>query len=197
MIRYKKLIVLALCMWFMEPVVYGDMVSPAQLSCKYECPSQNLHSKESLLSDGLSEDCIFSGVAGFDFGSFDFVTVSNPEAGQIPDMRHLQISASGFDSCHLCLYTLMGLGFCGSVGRVRKISFGFIPAWYHDGGPSQVGHSYAVMPCSLRSVPIWNFIQPEYAWESLLLRYFKGVGVSLLRDSQFVSDVLSSRGPPN
>ncbi len=197
MIRCKKLIVLVVCMWFIAPAVYGDMVPPARLSCKYECPSQILPSEELLLRNGLSDQFIFSGVIGLDFGSVYSIPESNFEVEQTSNVRHLQISASGSGSCYLCFYTLVGLGLCSSVNRVKRISFGFIPEWYHDGGPYQIGHSYAVMPGSLRSVPICCFIQPEYVGESLLTRYSKGIGVSLLRNSQFISDMSSSRGPPN
>jgi len=167
-----------------------------RVRCQYECPSQILSSEAPLLRDCLS-DQFASGVIGLDFGKFDFIPESSIEVERTSNIRHLQISASDSGSCYLCLYTLIGLGLYSSVNRVKKISFGFIPEWYHDGGPYQIGHSYAVMPDSLRSVPISCFVQPEYIGEDVLTRYSKGIGISLLRSSQFVSDMLSSRGPPN
>lgn len=196
MLKGKKLILLVVCMWFISPVVYGDMVSPARIRYQYECPAQILSSEEPLLREGLSEQFVSDGIC-MDFGSFHFIPESSIGIERTSNARHLQISASDSGSCYLCLYTLIGLGLCSSVNRIKRISFGFIPEWYHDGGPNQIGHSYAVMPGSLRSIPICSFVQPEYIGENILTRYSRGIGISLLRNSQFVSDMLSSRGPPN
>jgi hypothetical protein len=195
MLKGKKLILLAVCMWFISPVVYGDMTPLAQIRCQSECPSQILSSEEYLLRSGLPIQ-LSSDIFGLDFGTFEFIPESGMEVERASNVMHLQISASDSGSCYLCLYTLIGLGLYSSVSRVKKISFGFIPEWYHDGGPCQIGHSYAVMPGTLRSVANCCFIQPEYIGEDVLTRYSKGIGISLLRSSKFVSDILLSRGPP-
>jgi len=197
MIKLKKLILVAVCMWFVTPVVYGDMIPLSRLSCNYQCPSQNLRSEELLLHNELTDQFVFSGVINVNYGSAGFIPESNAGIEQTSKIGHLLISTPDSGSRSLCLYTLIGLGLCSSVTWVKRISFGFIPEWYHDGGPHQVGHSYAVMPGTLRSVPICCFIQSDYIGESLLSRYFMGIGISLLRNSHFTQDMLSYRGPPH
>lgn len=188
---------MAVCIWFITPVMYGDMIPLSRLSCNYQYPSQNLRSEEPLFHNDLSDQFVFSGVINMDYGSVGFIPESNAGIEQASKIRHLQITMPGSGSRSLCLYTLIGLGLCSSVTWAKRISFGFIPQWYHEGGPHQVGHSYAVMPGTLRSVPICSFVQQVDIGESLLSRYYMGIGISLLRNSHFTQDMLSYRGPPH
>ena len=197
MLKLKKLILVAVCMWFVTPVVYGDMTPLSRLSYAYQDPSQNLRSEEILLHGDLSDKIVFSGVINVNYNSFGLISESNTGIEQNSKNRHMLISRPDSGSRSLCLYTLIGLGLCSSVTWVKKISFGFIPQWYHEGGPHQVGHSYAVMPGTLKSVPICCFLRSDYIGESLLSRYYKGIGISFLRNSLYTQDMLSYRGPPN
>ena len=63
--------------------------------------------------------------------------------------RTLQILNDGQSSLSLCLSAIIGLGLYSGAQCVRRLSFGFIPEWYHNGGPFQIGHSFAVSPDSL------------------------------------------------
>ena len=99
------------------------------------------------------------------------------------------------DSLSLCLYALFSLGLCKSAPWVKRLSFGIIPSWYHDGGPWQIGHSFAVAPDCLSYAEIC-VVQPQGAPERLTPDYNRGIVSPLLRNSQFTLAVLAARGPP-
>jgi len=118
------------------------------------------------------------------------------DTGQIRETQPVQILTDGQNSFSLCLYALLGLGLCKSAPLVKKFSFGYIPHWYHDGGPAQVGHSLAISPDCLCSAPVYCFIQPDGTAENPIPRYHFATVVSLWRNSQFTPAVLAPRGPP-
>ena len=101
-------------------------------------------------------------------------------------------------SLNMCLYALVGLGLCSSVHWVKKTHLSFIPEWYHDGSPGQIGHSFAISPDTLCPVPVCCFIQPESIIANLYIsnKYRLGTIKSLWRKSQFIPEVTASRGPP-
>jgi len=99
-------------------------------------------------------------------------------------------------SCSLCLYALMGLSLCSAPHWVRKLSLGHIPEWYHDGGPFQIGHSFAISSESLYPVPVCCFVQPVGTIYHLIPQYRFRTIVSFWRKSQFTPEVIASRGPP-
>ena len=99
------------------------------------------------------------------------------------------------DSLSLCLYALFSLGLCKSAPWVKRLSFGIIPSWYHDGGPWQIGHSFAVAPDCLSYAEIC-VVQPQGGPERLSPHYNRGIVSPLLRHSQFTLAVLAARGPP-
>jgi hypothetical protein len=103
--------------------------------------------------------------------------------------------SDGQNSFDLCLYALLGLGLCKSVPLVKRFSFSHIPQWYHDGGPAQIGHSFAISPDCLGSAPVC-FVQPDGPAEEHIPRHFFATVVSLWRNSQFTPAILASRGPP-
>jgi hypothetical protein len=125
-----------------------------------------------------------------------FLPEKNSDAKQASESQHPQALTDSTNSLSLCLSALIGLGLCGSAHWVKKLSFGFIPEWYHDGGPFQIGHSHAAMPGSLCPVPVCCFIQPACVVEDLIPQYRLGTVVSLWRKSQFTSTVLAPRAPP-
>ena len=118
------------------------------------------------------------------------------DLGRASQTRPPQILMEGESNLNLCLSALICLGLCSSSHYVKKLSFGFIPEWYHDGGPFQIGHSIAVSPDSVCSAPLCCFVQPVWTPEDRALQYRLGTIVSLWRESQFTSDVLAARGPP-
>ena len=135
-------------------------------------------------------------VADLSSWSVRFLPEAGTDAGQSSEMPLPQSLTSGPSSLSLCLSALLGLGLCSSAHSLKKISFGFIPEWYHDGGPFQIGHSHALMPNSLSPVPVYCFIQPALTAECRLLRYRLEAIESLWRKSQFTPPGLVSRGPP-
>jgi len=119
------------------------------------------------------------------------------DTGQTPELQNLRSFTDGPGSFALCLYALIGLGLCQAAPWVKKLSFEFIPEWYHDGGPFQIGHSHAVTPETLYPVPACSFVQPTCMVESHIPQYSLRTIVSLWRKSQFTSSIIASRGPPD
>ncbi len=138
----------------------------------------------------------FPSVADLDSWSVEFLPEANADVRQTSEIQHPLILTSGPDSFNLCLSALIGLGLCSSAHWVKRLSFGFIPEWYHNGGPFQIGHSYAVTPESLCPAPAFCFVQPVCTVEDSLPQYRLRTVVSLWRKSQFTPVVLASRGPP-
>ena len=112
--------------------------------------------------------------------------------GEIPALR---IRSDGQSSLSLCLYALIGLGLCRSAPWARRLSLAGVPEWFHDGGPFQIGHSFAVSPDCRCAAPVC-FIQPDHTEQDHIPRYRRGMVVSLWRTSQFTPTALASRGPP-
>ncbi len=107
-----------------------------------------------------------------------------------------QILSDRQGSLSLCIYALIGLGLFRSAPLVKKLSFGGIPAWYDDGGPRQVGHSFAIAPDCLCAAPLC-FVQPPDAMAEKVRRYHFARVIALWRKSQFAAAVLASRAPPS
>ena len=129
-------------------------------------------------------------------GRAEFLTEAQGDVKQTMYTQHSLNLTDAPSSFSLCLYALMGLALCRSAPWIKKLSFGHIPEWYHDGGPFQIGHSLAVSPESLCPVPVCCFIQPVRTVEFLIPQYRLRAVVSLWRKSQFTPDVIASRGPP-
>lgn len=108
----------------------------------------------------------------------------------------LYILSDEHDSLSLCLYALLGLGLCHSAPCVKKLSFGCIPEWYHDGGPFQIGHSYALGPDCLDSASVCCFVQPDCGADDSVSHDYWGTMAALLRKSIFTPTLLTSRSPP-
>jgi hypothetical protein len=128
--------------------------------------------------------------------SVQLLPKANASMGQASQIQQPQITTDGAGNLSLCLYALIGLGLCRSAPYVKKLSFGCVPEWFHDGGPFQIGHSFAVSPESLCPAPACCFIQPVCTEQPLISQYSLGTIVSLWRKSQFALSVLASRGPP-
>jgi hypothetical protein len=176
---------------------YADMV-PASQPGAGRGSSAAVYSSSSLLyTNSLSP---FNSPSVGDLGVWpvQFLPEKNPNAEQVSESQHPQALTDGTSSLSLCLSALMGLGLCGSVHWIKRLHWGAIPEWYHDGGPFQVGHSHALTPNSLCTVTAYCFIQPDYkAEDSLPLQYRLGIIMSLWRESQFTQAVIASRAPPS
>jgi len=126
----------------------------------------------------------------------EFIPEDVADIGQSSELRHPQSLTNEPNSLKFCLSALVSLGLCCWAPWVKRLSLGFIPDWYHEGGPFQIGHSHALMPETLRPGLIYCFIQPSNVEDNSLPRYFLKVVESLRRESQFAPILLTSRGPP-
>jgi hypothetical protein len=121
---------------------------------------------------------------------------TNTDVEQTSEVQHLQSFTNGPGSFNLCLSALIGFGLCGTAHFVKKLSFSFFPEWYHNGGPFQIGHSYALSPDSLCPVQVYCFIQPVYIAEDSIIEHRWRTVVSLWRKSQCTPAISASRAPP-
>lgn len=176
--------------------VHADMMPVGQPPA-FEPPSPPVCEQTSVQSAGVEVACTHGpSAADLDLTSVDLIPGANADAGQILQTEPLRVLAYEPGSLNLCLYALIGLGLCRSAPWVKKLSFGFIPDWYHDGGPYQIGHSHAIGPEFLCYATACCFIQPDFANERLLSHHYLGKVASLLHKSLFVPGRLASRGPP-
>ncbi len=124
---------------------------------------------------------------------------SSPEGeggdGPANAIESAPVLSEGQSSLDLYVYALISLGLFRSAGLVKKLSFGCIPQWYHDGGPYQIRHSFAIAPDCLCGALIC-FVQPQCAVKNPAPRHYGQTRICLWRESQFVPTVLAPRGPP-
>lgn len=176
---------------------YADMVHTPGLDCAGEPVAAVCDSLHPLDANPL-ELFASPGAADLAIGPVPFLPKNSPDPEQANQSQVAQVLTEGTTSLNLCLSALMGLGLCGSVHWVKRLHFGFIPEWYHDGGPLQVGHSHAVNPNTLCTVPAYCFIQPDCTAEDPPPLYRLGtIILSLWRISQFTPDVIAPRAPPS
>ena len=145
----------------------------------------------------LSTSFNYPSIANLGLWPVELLPEPTVDTGQTPEMQNIRSLTEGPGSLALCIYALIGLGLCQAAPWVKKISFEFLPEWYHDGGPFQIGHSLAVTPETLYPVPACSFVQPDCMVESDIPLYCQRAIVSLWRKSQFTPDVIASRGPPD
>jgi len=126
--------------------------------------------------------------------SLPFTTTNIQKEDQVQDQQFL---IDGTNSLSLCISALVCFGLIGTTNCLKKIHFGFVPDWYHDGGPLQVGHSYAVAPNCLCNKTANCFIQPDFLLNTSQHQLYRQREiVSLWRKSQFTPESIASRGPP-
>lgn len=149
---------------------------------------------------GANDDSLIHSVVVRSLADFDWFAIQSlppltlgDDSAHEPAARHVLADRQG--SLHLCFYALLGLGLFKSVPCARRLPIGAIPAWYHEGGPSEIGHLLALSSDGLCTVSVC-FTQPEVGVEDLRPLYRLGVVTPLWRESQFVSTVLVPRGPP-
>ena len=196
MINRRKLLITVGLGLLVTTGVYADMTPVSQSDAK-RVRSSHACSLAELQYTNLSSPYNPPSVTELDLWSVEFLPEAKDDDSQSAEIQHLQILTNGPGSLNLCLSALIGLGLCSSAHWVKRISFGFVPEWYHNGGPFQIGHSYAVTPESLCPPPAFCFTQPVCTVEDSLPQYGLGTVVSLWRKSQFTPCVLAARGPPN
>jgi hypothetical protein len=169
-------------------------VSPAEVDCRQPAQANTLTDFRP-----ARPSTPFAGFPGtFDLDSLPvvFLPPPNPEAGQTSETKPAQILTDRQNSLSLCLYALLSLGLCRSAPLVKKLHLGCIPDWYHSGGPSQIGHSFAISPDCLTAAPEVCFLQRAGETEDVTPQYLSGAIAALLRKSQFTPTTLACRGPP-
>jgi hypothetical protein len=126
----------------------------------------------------------------------EFLPQPSPEAGQASETKPARILTDRQNSLTLCLYALFGLGLCRSVPFFKRLHFCCVPDWYHTGGPSQIGHSFAISPDCLSLKPACRCRMQPDSTAATVSQFRLEIVESLWRRSQFTPAVLASRGPP-
>jgi hypothetical protein len=198
MIQRRELFIIVIGTLVFVSAAYADMVQVSRLDAglsqsPYVCGRTDFQYQFTNLSN--PSNC--PSVADLDLWSVTLSLEANADINKTSEIQHPKILTDGTGSFSLCLWALMGLGLCRTAPWVKKLSFGFIPEWYHNGGPFQVGHSYAATPESLCPVLVCCFIQPVCTVEDSLPQNRLRTVVSLWRKSQFTPAVIAARGPPN
>ena len=176
--------------------VHADMmpISAPDIGCGQS--PYVLYGQTDLLYTDFSSPFNCPSVADLDLWPVGLLPEPTADTGQTSDLQNLRSFTDGPGSFALCLYALISLGLCRSAPWVKKLSFEFIPEWYHDGGPFQIGHSFAVSTETLYPKPACCFIKPVCMVESHIPQYSQRTIESLWRKSQFTPDLLAARGPP-
>ena len=195
MINRRKLLITVGLGLLVTTGVYADMTPVSQSDAK-RVQSSNACRPAELQYTNLSSSSNLSSVGHLDSWSVEFLPEANADISQTSEIQHPLSLTNGPGSLNLCLSALIGLGLCSSAHWVKRLSFSFVPEWYHNGGPFQIGHSFAVSPESLCSIPVYCFVQPVCMVEDSLPQYHSGTVVSLWRKSQFTPVVIGPRGPP-
>lgn len=177
--------------------VYADMMPMSLMDGRPQKSSDNFSCQTAFQHTSLSGSSNYLSVANLDLWSVEFYPEASSDLSNSSKLQPPKILTNKLGSLNLCISALISLGLCSSVNWMKKHSFGFIPEWYHSGGPHQIGHSFAVTPDFLRTAPAFCFIQPVYTVEDSIPQYRLRTIVSLWRKSQFTPIVIASRGPPD
>ncbi len=177
--------------------VYADMMPVPVSSAEREKSSYVPRGQSGFHYADLSGPFNYTNRHNLDLWPVELLPEPTADTGKTSDLQNLRSFTDGTGSFALCLYALVGLGLCQAAPWIKKLSFEFIPEWYHDGGPFQIGHSHAVTPETLYPTPACCFAQPACKVESLIPQYRQKTIMSLWRKSQFTPDEIASRGPPN
>jgi len=192
----EKIIISVVGVLIVTASVHADMMPMSSPDTGCGQSPYFLSGQTDLRYSDFSNPLNYPSFADLDFWPASFLPEPTADTGQNSDLQNLRSLTEGQGSFALCLYALIGLGLCRSAPWIKKLSFEFIPEWYHDGGPFQIGHSRAVTPDTLYSIPACCFFQPAGMGQSLVSQYRLRTIVSLWRKSQFTSSVIASRGPP-
>jgi hypothetical protein len=194
MIRLRSILAAVFGVLALTANIHADMMSPSSLHARYgQSPRACVTTDQQCTNLYSPFGC--PSITEMDLPPVKSLPAPNGDLEQARQMQPVQILSDGQTSFSLCLYALLGLGLCKSAPFVKKLSFGIIPQWYHDGGPSQIGHSHAVGPNCLCSATVC-FIQPDCTAENHAPQYHFATVVFLWWKSQFTPNVLASRGPP-
>ena len=193
----KRTILILFVVLLCTASVYADMMPVPNTSAEQGKSPYIPRSRADLHYADSSSLFIHPSTSNLGLGPVELLPATTADTGQTPEMQNIRSLTEGPGSLALCIYALIGLGLCQAAPWVKKISFEFLPEWYHDGGPFQIGHSLAVTPENLYPMPACCFVQPASMVESHITQFSRRIIVSLWRKSQFTPDVIASRGPPD
>ena len=195
MINGRRIISAVICGLIFAVTAHANMVpvSHQDFGCRQPHPvCDRINHHDNNLYDSYNSPS----VANLSLWPVGFLPQANTDIEQTSEIQQLQSLTDGPSSIGLCLSALIGLGLCSSTHLVKKLSFSFIPEWYHNGGPFQIGHSHPITPESLCTIRICCFVQPVCTVEDSLPIYRLVTITSHWRKSQFTPTVLVPRGPP-
>ena len=196
MICRRRLITATIGILLLAGFVRADMVSICHRTPEQQ-PVRSVYDSSEARLTNLADSYNPSILDDFALRTIPFPTEAAADIEGPVQVPHTTIELTGGPcSASLCLYALMGLGLCSAPHWIKRLSFGHIPEWYHDGGPFQIGHSFAATPESLCTLQVCNLEPPNDTAEDFVPQYRQRTIVSLWRKTQFTPDVLVSRGPP-
>ncbi len=196
MVSNRRFIAVVIGGWIIAGAVRADM-TPLSRPDAVSCQSMNVCGQTDLGQTNSSSPFACLSVTDLNYRPVEFLPEASADPGQMFETQHPQSLTNGPSSLSLCLSALMGLGLCSSAHSLKKVSFGFIPKWYCNSGPFQIGHCLAVSPDSVCPVSACYFVQPVWFAECLMPQFRLRTIVSLWRESQFTPELLASRGPPS
>ncbi len=178
-------------------VVHADMMplSPLEGEARQTLPAGDEAVSGQPCDSGRSVE--FFDITDLDPPSAEYLPEARTDAADAGATKHVEVLTDTQNSLSLCLYALLGLGFCRSAPSVKKLSFGVVPEWYRNDGPYQIGHSFAIAPDCRSATGVFCFPQPDSTAENVTPQYSSGTIAALQRESQFDSTILASRGPPS
>jgi hypothetical protein len=174
--------------------VRADMMPVSEEDAASRQPS-NVCAKADLQGEALPDSFDCAGAADLDLWAGELLPGA-AAVGQDSEVQNLRSLSEGRNSLQFCLSALVSLGLCCCAQWVKKLSLGFVPDWYHEGGPLQIGHSHALQPGTLYPVLSCCFIQPAGMEYNPLAQYHLRIVIPFWRKSQFTAVVLAARGPP-
>lgn len=195
MFKIRIIIAAVILMSFLAVIVHADMISVSPLD-NGKSDSQVVYDFRDNQYKHLYDSIDLSGVNNLYPLPGLFLQVTDVDTGEVPQDQNIIELNNEPSSFSLCLSALLGMSFYGSVYWFKKHSLGFIPEWYHSGGPHQIGHSFAVTPDFISTAPVICIIEPIYTADDFIPQYHQRAVISLWRESQFTPEQIASRGPP-
>ena len=117
----------------------GVVVQPQTEEISHTQACSNINDSDSIHDDLLKSE--------FDLCYDNTLPEVSDDLTSEEDTPDYQPLTDGTNSLSLCLSALIGFGLFGSAKYIRTVSFGFIPDWYHDGGPIQKSDGDFVRCC--------------------------------------------------
>ena len=136
-------------------------------------------------------------IVDFSLGSVYFPIEVGDDIGPSARLPHTIDLTVRPGSVNLCLYALMSLALYSAPHWLKRLHLGHLPEWYHDGGPFQIGHSFAATPKWLCTLHVCCWLPPDDPVERFIPQYRLRTIISRWRTSQFTPETIASRGPPH